>query len=310
VRADEARERAHAVVDDEPDQQDDDEDGIDLGEPEVLVLVQEQRSDNSNFHLWQPGGSFGTNYITTQLLLAATEMKKKILEYAVRPQPGSYFAAERPAFFAGLKPEDLDIRDSMVFEKANPANRKTVREVADVFWSVDPPIFHPVAGTVSGLTMDGKPDPENYVMARQAHFIEVEVDTETGMVDVTKVVCVNDVGHLFNPEGAAAQQYGGAVMGLGRSATEEHVYCPRTGVALNYDLAGYHMGTMNDYPSAECLINESHLGYAAYGAYGIGENIGASMSGITVSAIFNATGKWVLDYPTTPDKVLKALGKI
>jgi xanthine dehydrogenase YagR molybdenum-binding subunit len=99
-------------------------------------------------------------------------------------------------------------------------------------------------------------------------------------------------------------------MGMGRSAIEEHVYCPRTGVVLNYDLAGYHIGTMNDYPSAECRINQSHLGYAAYGAYGIGENIGASMSGIAVSAIFNATGKRVLDYPTTPDRVLKALGKI
>jgi len=52
------------------------------------------------------------------------------------------------------------------------------------------------------------------------------VDIETGMVDVTQIVCVNDVGHLFNPAGAAAQQYGGAVMGLGRSATEEHIYCP------------------------------------------------------------------------------------
>ncbi|MBN2083976.1 MAG: hypothetical protein JW748_02040, partial [Anaerolineales bacterium] len=48
-------------------------------------------------------------------------------------------------------------------------------------------------------------------------------------------------------------------------------------------------------------------GYAAYGAYGLGENLGAGMSGITVSAIFNATGKRVPDYPTTPDKVL---GKI
>jgi len=47
-----------------------------------------------------------------------------------------------------------------------------------------------------------------------------------------------------------------------------------------------------------------------YGAYGVGEDTGASMSGITVSAIHNATGKWVLDYPTTPEKVLKALGKI
>ncbi len=36
-------------------------------------------------------------------------------------------------------------------------------------------------------------------------------------------------------------------------------------VALDYDLIGYHMGTMNDYPEAQCVINESHLGYAAYG---------------------------------------------
>ena len=42
----------------------------------------------------------------------------------------------------------------------------------------------------------------------------------------------------------------------------------------------------------------------------IGENIGASMSGITVSVIHNATCKWVMDYPTTPDRVLKALDKI
>jgi CO/xanthine dehydrogenase Mo-binding subunit len=274
------------------------------------TVIQERRSDNTNFHLWQPGGSFGTPYITTQLILAARELRQKILEYAVRPKPGLYTSPARPPLFPNMKPEDLDIKDSMVFEKTNPNNRKTVREVADAFWALDPPIFHPPAGTLYGLTMEGKPHPELYAMARQAHFIEAEVDTETGMVNVTKIVCVNDVGHLFNREGAEAQQYGGAVMGLGRSGTEEHVFCPRTGVALNYDLIGYHMGTMNDYPPAECLINESHLGYGAYGAYGIGENVGASMSGITVSAIFNATGKWVLDYPTTPDRVLKALGKI
>ena len=87
----------------------------------------------------------------------------------------------------------------------------------------------------------------------------MEVDTETGVVDVTPIVCVNDVGHLFNPEGAAAQQYGGAVMGLGRSGTKEHVFCPRPGIALNYDLIGYHMGTMNIYPDVQGLINESHL---------------------------------------------------
>jgi CO/xanthine dehydrogenase Mo-binding subunit len=264
------------------------------------TVIQERRSDNSSFYMWQPGGSFSTVFINTQLVLAARELKKKLLEYAVKPTPAynssHFFKTEGPAAFPGKKPEDLEIQDSCVFEKANPANRKSVRAVADIFWDVDPAIVHPVVGTVDSLTMDGKPDPNLYVMGRQAHFVEVEVDTETGSVDFKTIVCVNDVGHLFNPQGAAAQQYGGVLMGLGRSGTEEHVWCPRTGVALNFDMINYRIGTMNDYPPSTCLINESHLGYAAFG--------------ITVSAIYNATGKWVLDYPTTPDRVLKALGKV
>ena len=67
---------------------------------------------------------------------------------------------------------------------------------------------------------------------------------------------------------------------------------------------------MNDYPVTQCFLYESGLGYGTYGAMGIGEDIGASMSAITSSAIYNATGKWVLDYPITPDKVLKALDAI
>jgi CO/xanthine dehydrogenase Mo-binding subunit len=99
-------------------------------------------------------------------------------------------------------------------------------------------------------------------------------------------------------------------MGLGKSATEEKIYCPVTGVGLNLDHIGYHLGTMNDYPEVQCFLNESHLGYGTYGAYGIGENIGASLAAITSSAIYNAIGKWILDYPITPDKVLHALGKV
>jgi len=97
---------------------------------------------------------------------------------------------------------------------------------------------------------------------------------------------------------------------LGRSATEEKVYCPRTGVGLNFDNINYHIGTMNDYPPVQCILNESHQGYSTYGACGVGEDSAASMSGITAGALYNATGKWALDYPLTPDKVLKALGKI
>jgi CO/xanthine dehydrogenase Mo-binding subunit len=271
------------------------------------TVIQMQRSDNNAFIFPGPGGSFGTTGATPQLVLAARELKQKILHYAVAPRTGR---GQSAPFFPGKSSEDLDIKDSMVFEKANPDNRKTVDEVGRAFWNVDPAISHPVVGSLTGLQSEGKPDPRLCFMARQAHFIEVEVDTETGLVDVLNMVCVNDVGHVFNPQGAEGQQYGGAIMGLGRSATEEKVFCPRTGVGLNYDHAGYRLGTMNDYPPIQCILNESHLGYSTYGACGIGENTGASVSAITSPAIYNATGKWIYDFPVTPDKVLRVLGKI
>jgi CO/xanthine dehydrogenase Mo-binding subunit len=280
------------------------------------VIIQEQRSDAGTYELYPPGGSWGTTSMVPQLITAARELKRKVLEYAVKPRPGSNFgllATTRalPASFPGKRPEDLNIANSEIYESASPSNRKKVKEVADAFWGVDPAIVHPIIGAESfGLTSDGKPDATTYVMGRQAHFIEVAVDTETGQIDVLTIVCVNDVGHIFNRKGAEAQQYGGAVMGLGRSMTEEKFFCPRSGVALNNDLIGYHIGTMNDYPAVECILNESHLGYSAYGAYGIGENVGAALSGLSSAALYNALGKWILDYPTTPDRVLRALGKI
>jgi CO/xanthine dehydrogenase Mo-binding subunit len=273
------------------------------------IVVQQQRSDANTYHFWVPGGSMGISQTTPQLVIAARQLKQKILSYAVQPSQ-SFMGIAGQAMFPGKKVEDLDVKDSYVFERAYPRNRRTVRDVATPFWGDDPAIIHPTVPNVSGLTFNGKPHRQMYIMSRQAHFIEVEVDTETGEVIVTNLVCVNDVGHLFNRRGAEAQQYGGAIMGLGRSATEEKVYCPRTGVGLNFDNIGYHIGTMNDYPTVECIINESHLGYSSYGACGVGEDTGASLSGITAGAIYNATGKWALDYPLTPDKVLKALGKI
>jgi CO/xanthine dehydrogenase Mo-binding subunit len=275
------------------------------------TVIHQHRSDNGMYRFAVPGGSLGTVNTVPQLIVAARELKQRILQAAIKPRPGFMMLPPQPASFPGKKPEELDIKDSMVFEKANPGNRKSVIEVLGPSSESDNSgIAHPIGGAVSGLTSDGKPDQTNYMMSRQAHFIEAEVDTETGQVEITNTVCVNDVGHCFNPAGAMGQQYGGAVMAFGRSATEEKVFCPISGVGLNYDHMYYHIGTMNDYAPVQCLLNESHLGYSAYGAYGIGENIGASLSAITSSAIYNAIGKWVLDYPTTPDKVLRALGKI
>jgi CO/xanthine dehydrogenase Mo-binding subunit len=268
------------------------------------TVIQERRSDNNVYHFAEPGGSYGTISTVPQLVLAANQLKQKILQYAVTARP------QGAAFFPGNQPEDLDIKNSIIFEKKNPKNDKTVAEVANAFWNVDPAIAHPVVPNLAGLKSEGKPDSRLYPMSRQAHFIEVEVDTETGELTVVNLVCVNDVGHVFNPRGAEGQQYGGAYMALGRNTTEEKICCPRTGVGLNYNHIGYQLGTMNDYPVIQCILHESHQGYSAYGSCGIGENVGASLSGIIAGAVYNAIGEWILDFPITPDKVLKALGKI
>ncbi len=57
-------------------------------------------------------------------------------------------------------------------------------------------------------------------------FMEVEVDTETGEIDIKQVVCVNDVGKAINPEAVEGQQYGGAYMAVSRARTEEVIWDP------------------------------------------------------------------------------------
>jgi xanthine dehydrogenase molybdenum-binding subunit len=172
----------------------------------------------------------GTVATVPPLVPAAQELKRRALAAAVAPRM-TFSGIPGIPLFPGKKIEDLDIKDSMIYEKAGPTL---------------------------------------YIMGRQAHFIEVEVDMETGMVLTTNIVCVNDVGHIFNRQGAEAQQYGGAIMGSTKNTMEEKVYCPRTGVGLNFNMLDYRLGTMNDYPPVQCILNESHLGYSAYGAYGIG----------------------------------------
>lgn len=283
------------------------------------VLIEEHHVENSSYVLAQPAGSSATVSAMPQLIEVARELKKKILERALGSMSigGIGFPGFRSNQRQGrnTKIEDYDIQDSMIFEKANPGRKTPVSDVIGGGFMPGGPmsgtggdsiIVHPESSGMGGMRGMG----ETYIMSRQAHFIEVEVDVETGMVYVTNVVCVNDVGHIFNRRGAEGQQYGGAVMGLGKSATEEKIYCPETGVGLNLDHINYHIGTMNDYPVVECILNESHLGYGPYGSNGIGEDIGAAMAAITCSAIHNATGKWILDFPITPDKVLKALGTI
>ena len=147
-------------------------------------------------------------------------------------------------------------------------------------------------------------------MARQGCFVEVEVDTETGQVEVTKFVHAYDVGQSINPNVNEQQLYGGAYQGLGVSGTEAIYYDPQTGVKLNDNLIGYPVLTILDVGEVKAPIVETHVGFSSYGLFGCSEaGKAATAAALLVPAVYNAIGKWIEETPVTPDRVLKALGK-
>lgn len=243
-----------------------------------------------------PGGSGGliwNSYLVREL---GIKTKQKLLEVAAR--------------HLGKPLTDLEIKNSRIWVRNNPSYGVSVSELVTKY----PDDFH------FGIWADGysfiraieiPPSPRKaYFWGRQVCFIEVEVDPETGKIYITNLVIVNDVGKVINPSSVSGQQYGGAFMGIGRAMTEEIIYDPLTGVKLNDDLTQYYVLTMGDVFPVHCVAIETLLGYGAYGNFGIGENPNALVRTVLRSAVYNAIGKWINEDPITPERVLKALGKI
>jgi CO/xanthine dehydrogenase Mo-binding subunit len=262
-----------------------------------------------------PAGSMGSSFNTFGLVVNARRMKNLLLEYVVKPPVETmraYGNAGPPALvpFQGKKIGELDIRDGIVFEKANPGNKLPVGRIT----SLQPRGLEAAAEGGAFFVGDKPPElpevQEKYTMVRQCVFVEVEVDTETGQVEVTRLVHPYDVGQSLNPDVNDGQLYGGAYAGVGVSATESIFYDPHTGVRLNDNLLGYPMLTILDVGDIESPIVETHLGWSAYGLCGCSEaGKAATAAAILVPAVYNAIGKWIEETPVTPERVLKALGK-
>ena len=252
---------------------------------------------------------------------AARHLKRKILEAATSPsgktQRGSF-----PPAFPGYKPEDLDIKDGVIYVKAGLSQKMSLAEFVQPMGAEGPMCHTPEMGKGAERSNFSVPlfaygwqvqqgAYSNYRLrfCRQAHFMEVEVDTETGEIVVSKVVNVNDVGKVISWEGCEGQQYGGTYMGVGRGLCEEVVHDPVTGVMLNGNLLDYKFCTMNDVGPIETKLVETGMGYGPYGVVGIGEDIATVVPALLGPAVNNAIGVWIDDFPISPDRVLKALGK-
>jgi xanthine dehydrogenase molybdenum-binding subunit len=276
-----------------------------------------RQQDDVHLPLMTPDGSCNltTNgYVMKKL---AKKAKQKLLELATTTV--HLIEREDPPAFPQKKPEDLDIKDSVVYVKEDPSCKKSVAQVVKdmrgsfvqkhEYGAIQNTTHEPIY--VWAYHRQGRLGKESgrQRLCRQAHFCEVEVDTETGEVVVTKVVNVNDVGKALSPETVEGQQYGGSYMGVGRNRSEEYIWDPKTGVLLNGNLVDYKIASMLDVGPIETLIVETGMGLGPYGSVGVGEDVANDTTYLLHGAIYNAIGKWVDDGPCTPDKVLKALGK-
>lgn len=131
---------------------------------------------------------------------------------------------------------------------------------------------------------------------------EVEVDTETGKIDVVGFTSVHDVGKAISRGGVLGQMYGGVAMGLGYGLLEEFDFEEGVPKQLNFD--EYLIPTSMDVPPINAIIVENEDAAGPFGAKSIGEPANEIAAPAIANAIFNATGKRVYELPANLERVL------
>ncbi len=139
-----------------------------------------------------------------------------------------------------------------------------------------------------------------------AVFAEVEVDTETGVVRLMKLVSAIDCGVAINPQMAEGQIEGAATQAIGYALTEEMV-ADQAGRMLNLDFKNYRIFTAAVMPKLETILVETYEPTGPFGAKAIAEIPIDAPAPPIANAIFNATGTRLRHPPFTPEKVLRAI---
>lgn len=157
--------------------------------------------------------------------------------------------------------------------------------------------YDPPTTPLDPATGQGVPYP-TYAFAAQAAL--VEVDPDSGLTRVPRVVAAHDVGRAMNPKAVEAQIKGGVVMGLGYALMEE--YTPRCS-----NLHQYHIPTVADAPSITPIIVESHDEAGPFGAKGVGEPALIPTAPAVAGGICQALGRRLFDQPFSLERVMAAL---
>lgn len=252
--------------------------------PLSQVTVMSGDTDHTPFDTGAYASS-GTFFSGNAARLAAEDMKRKILQKAAEylNEPVEDCVLEYPAKVKGKKGEI------------------TYAEIA----------YNTTTGHGSGqLQGIGSFITENHAIPYGANFAEVAVNTRTGEIDVRKFYALLDCGTPINPELAEGQVYGGVLKSIGHSLYEG-IVLDKNGKPLNDNLQDYNPPTIYDLPKdfqAPLVFTKDPDG--PYGGKSISELATNGAAPALAIAIHDACGVWIREWPFTPEKILKGLGKI
>ena len=165
-------------------------------------------------------------------------------------------------------------------------------------------------GSINGLSAEADVPSPGATFPFGAHVAVVEVDTETGGVTLRRHIAVDDAGRVLNPMLAEGQVQGGVAQGVAQALLEEFAY-DADGNPLTSNLADYAIITACELPNVERVVMETPTPNNALGAKGIGESGTIGSTPAVQNAVIDALahlGVRHLDMPTTPERIVRALG--
>ena len=235
------------------------------------------------------GGSLTTPSVGVAVRNAAADARERLLALAI---------AMKDSPFSSAKPEDLEALEGKIRLRRDPGKSVEIRAVARAMGR----------DYVFGTGVRG-PNPQDVSISTwTAQFAEVEVDTETGIVVVRKIVSVHDVGRVINPLTASNEVEGGVVQGIAFALYEDRIMDRTTGRVVNPNLHDYRIPTASDIPEIDvAFVLTPDARANNIGAKGLGEPPIIPTAAAVAAAVYNATGAFVRELPITPERVLAAL---
>jgi xanthine dehydrogenase YagR molybdenum-binding subunit len=209
------------------------------------------------------------------------------------------FAKVAPALNA--QPADLESVNGTVRVKGDTSRSLSWKQACSKLGAV--PL------TTRGKNPDkGKPPDLTNSGVGGVQMAEVEVDMETGVVKVRKMVAVQDCGLIISLKTAESQVYGALIMGISYALYEEKIFDNATGRMLNPNMEFYRLAGIDDIPELVVRMMTGK-GYDERGVIGLGEPPVISPGAAISNAVANAIGTRVPSLPLTPDRVLAALNQ-